>query len=165
MVHMTPRPLTAAAFAPHGDVIEVRETARHTVINYGQTTRFDELADLDIAAQGGRAAMSIFRSKPLPSPVRIRVMERHPLSSQAFFPLSGRPYLVVAGGEGAFDPKRLDAFIAGPQQGVNYRRGVWHHFVLALEAESDFLVIDRAGPEQNLEEIELASDAPILIDT
>ena len=54
--------------------------------------------------------------------------------SQAFIPLSGRPYLVVVAGQGEFEAKNLRAFLAGPQQGVNYHKGCWHHYSLALEA-------------------------------
>ena len=79
-------------------------------------------------------------------------MERHPLGSQAFIPLSGRPYLVVVGRD---KPENLEVFLAGPTQGVNYRAGTWHHYSLALEAPSDFLVIDRVGPGENLEEVVL----------
>lgn len=92
----------------------------------------------------------------------LKVFERHPLGSQAFVPLSGRPYLVAVAPAGAFDPTAVQVFRARPDQGVNYARGVWHHFCLALGAESDFLVIDRAGPGDNLDEVNLA--APDQID-
>ena len=63
------------------------------------------------------------------------------------------------------DDKPLPLFEirAAPDQGVNYAKGVWHHFLLPLEAESDFLVIDRAGPGDNLDEIELDAEAAILV--
>jgi ureidoglycolate lyase len=76
-------------------------------------------------------------------PVSIRSMERHPLSSQAFFPLSEQPYLVVVAPQGEFDPLAIRAFIAQPSQGVNYHPGTWHHYSLALHSVSDFLVVDR----------------------
>ena len=85
-------------------------------------------------------------------------MERHPLGSQAFVPLNGRPYLVAVAAGGELDPARIEVFLAAGDQGVNYAAGTWHHYSLALEAESDFLVIDRAGPGENLDEVEL-SDA------
>ncbi|MGO6903908.1 ureidoglycolate lyase, partial [Rhizobium ruizarguesonis] len=43
-------------------------------------------------------------------------------------------------------------FLARGDQGVNYRRNVWHHPLMALEQASDFLVVDRDGPGNNLEE-------------
>ena len=43
------------------------------------------------------------------------------------------------------DLARLRCFAAGPGQGVNYAAGTWHHPLLALQAECDFLVVDRGG--------------------
>ena len=85
------------------------------------------------------------------------MLERHPLGSQAFLPLGERPYLVVVAPPGAPpSPASVRAFLAAPGQGVNYAPGVWHHPLLALDAVSDFWVIDRAGPGDNCEEITLA---------
>ena len=162
--HLTPRPLTAAAFARHGEVIEASDRAEQRAINDGNTVRFHDLAAVDVAAEGGRPLVNIFRSTPLPAPVAIQVMERHPLSSQAFYPLSGRPYLVVVAGPGAFDPANIEAFIADAAQGVNYRAGVWHHYCLSLGAVSDFLVIDRGGRGDDLDQVRLAADQTVVID-
>jgi ureidoglycolate lyase len=157
---LKPEPLTAEAFAPHGDVIEMSGYAAKT-INYGHTEKFPDLARLDLIKDNGRPQLHIFRSKPLPLPIAVKVMERHPLSSQAFYPLNARPYLVVVAGRGDFNPENLKAFIAAPAQGVNYHAGTWHHYSLALEAPSDFLVIDRAGPEKNCDEVFLDDDVRI----
>jgi hypothetical protein len=46
----------------------------------------------------------------------------------------------------------------GQGRGVAYNRGTWHHPLLALEAVSDFLVVDRGGDGMNLEEA--SYDAP-----
>lgn len=150
---LKPVPLTAAAFAPYGDVIECASATEKRDINYGNTERFHDLAELDLDAQGGRPIVSIFRSTPVPRPIAVKVMERHPLSSQAFIPLSGRPYMVVVGERGDFRPDDLRAFIAAPNQGVNYHPGTWHHYSLALDEVSDFLVIDRDGPGDNCDEV------------
>lgn len=145
-------PLTADAFAPFGDVIEASDQAEVMPINYGWTTRFNALTD--VAVGDGQAIISIFRSRPLIPPV-LKIFERHPLGSQAFMPLQGRPFLVVVAPPGDFDAARVRVFRAEAHQGVNYAKGTWHHFLLALEAESDFLVVDREGPGENLDEIEL----------
>jgi ureidoglycolate lyase len=154
MRRVVPEPLSAEAFAPFGDVIEASAEAEVMAINQGWTTRYNALAD--VAVGDGRAIISLFRSRPLTPPV-LKVFERHPLGSQAFMPLSGRPFLVAVARPGAFDPATVRVFRAGPGQGVNYAKGTWHHFLLALEAESDFLVVDREGGEgENLDEVELA---------
>lgn len=162
MRELAPEPLTAEAFAPFGEVIEASDRAERIPINYGFTTRFNDLANLDVADVGGRAIVSLFRAKPLEPPI-LKILERHPLGSQAFVPLQARPYLVCVAPAGAPDPKSLRLFRAAPHQGVNYAKGVWHHFLLALDAESDFLVIDRAGPGENLDEVDLAPEDQVLI--
>lgn len=160
MRELSPQPLTAEAFAPFGDVIEASKRAEAIPINYGWTTRFNDLAEISVG--DGRAIVSLFRSRPLDPPV-LKVFERHPLGSQAFVPLQGRPYLVAVAPRGDFDPTAVRLFLASPGQGVNYAPGVWHHFLLALEAESDFLVIDRDGPGDNLDEVELAPADQIVV--
>lgn len=158
MKHRTPEPLTASAFAPYGDVVECRDDAQHFEINYGHTVRYHDLAALDLTNEDGRAMVSIFRSTPPEMPVAIKIMERHPLSSQAFFPLGDEPYLVVVAEKGDFNPENIRVFLAQPGQGVNYHAGTWHHYSLALNKQSDFLVIDRGGPGDNCDEVELAAD-------
>ncbi len=158
---LTARPLTAAAFAPFGDVISVKDAAPKT-INYGNTQRYDTGASLSLDAQKGRPGISIFRATPLAKPIKITLMERHPLSSQAFYPLSGHPFLVVVAPKGDLDPAKICAFIANPDQGVNYHPGVWHHYLLALDAVSDFLVVDRLGDGENCDEVQLPS--PLVVE-
>lgn len=157
MRRITPAPLTADAFAPFGELISAEAAREVRPINDGHTQRFHALAALDLMAQGGRPVVSIFRSTPLAAPIVIREMERHPLSSQAFVPLSPRPYLVVVAPPGDFDATRIRVFRA-QGQGVNFRAGTWHHFNLALEAVSDFLVIDRAADDENCDVATLAED-------
>jgi ureidoglycolate lyase len=155
-------PLTPEAFAAFGDVIDAAGAANSYPINQGFTTRFHDLANIDVRDEAGETCVSIFRSKPL-SPVVIRLMERHPLGSQAFIPLERRPYLVVVANPGEFNIANVRAFRARGDQGVNYAKGVWHHFLLALESPSDFLVIDRKGPGENLDEVTFAEADQIVI--
>ena len=162
MREIIPQPLTAEAFAMFGDVIEASDRAERIAINYGHTERFNDLAGIDVAQGGGRAIVSLFRGRPLDPPV-LKIFERHPLGSQAFVPLQGHAYLVAVAPAGELDPAAIQVFRAEAHQGVNYRKGVWHHFLLALEAGADFLVIDRAGPGDNLDEIELAEADRILV--
>jgi ureidoglycolate lyase len=154
MRELTPEPMTAEAFARFGSVIEASEDAVRLDINQGHASRYDRLAEIDVADGGGTGAISLFRARPLAEPV-LRVFERHPLGSQSFVPLSGRPYLVAVAPAGDFDPAEIRLFRAEGHQGVHYKKGVWHHFLLVLDADSDFLVVDRAGPGDNCEEIAL----------
>ena len=154
-LQLLPRPLERAAFAPFGEVIEAGEAVPHFAINAGNTERYHDLAKIE-PGPDGRAIVSIFRAQPRQLPFTVTMMERHPLASQAFMPLSGRPYLVVVAPAGPA-PKACDlrVFLARGDQGVNYAPGVWHHPLLALGKVSDFLVIDRSGPGANCDEVEL----------
>ena len=142
--------LRANTFRPFGDVISVKESQRHFIINGGVAQRFHDLAHIDVATANGIPIISIFRSQPRQFPLCLHMLERHPLGSQAFFPLGSHPFLVVVA-TGAEQPDRtsIRCFLAEPGQGVNYARGVWHHPLIALGAESDFLVIDRAGADND----------------
>ena len=155
LIRLQVEPLTAEAFAPFGDVIATADAERHFTINGGNTERYHDLADVD-PGPDGRAIVSIFRGQPRPLPFTVEMMERHPLGSQAFVPLSDAPYLVVVAPEGeAPGIEDLRVFLARGDQGVNYARGVWHHPLLALDGVSDFLVIDRAGEGSNCDEVRL----------
>lgn len=93
----------------------------------------------------------------------LELMERHPLSSQAFYPLGNSPYLVVVAPPGELDPSAVVAFVAQSDQGVNYHKGTWHHYSLALGGVSDFLVVDRISDDQNCDEVRLTGKDRIKI--
>lgn len=152
---ITPNTLTSAAFAPFGDVIEVNESRKHFPINDGFSERFHDLATIDTQENDGKTLVSIFKTTPLAQPVAIKMMERHPLSSQAFIPLGQKPYLVVVAPAGEFNISNLQVFIASADQGINYHKGTWHHYCLALHETSNFLVIDRGGKGDNCDVISL----------
>ncbi|MER1966608.1 ureidoglycolate lyase [Castellaniella sp. GW247-6E4] len=152
-------PLTREAFAPYGDVIQADDGAQHFTINEGNTERYHDLARIEPGADG-RAIVSIFRGLPRALPFTIAMMERHPKGSQAFIPLSGRPYLVVVAPP-ASTPTVADlrAFRCEGHQGVNYAPGTWHYPLMALGEVSDFLIIDRAGPGDNCDIVSLDGNA------
>lgn len=143
---LIPEPLTAAAFAPFGDVIEVGDERTHYAINYGRTERYHDLAQLDVLENEGKPTVSIFRSQPAQFPLKVEVMERHPHSSQAFLSMQRKPFLVLVAPPGE-QPllEQLRLFVVGADQGVNYHRGVWHHYQFSLDEVRDFLCIDRSG--------------------
>ena len=160
---ITPIPLNYADFKPFGEVIQA-DDAKTKSINQGNTTRYHDLAKLDLSADGGKPGLNIFRSKPLPQPIILELMERHPLSSQAFYPLGNAPYLVVVAPPGELNSAAIVAFLAQPNQGVNYQKGTWHHYSLALGSVSDFLVVDRISDDENCDEVRLTGEDRIKID-
>ena len=138
-------PLSATAFASFGDVIEAGESGE--LINQGTTLKYADLAELKLTEENGRPAVHVYYASPCNLPFHVEMMERHPLSSQLFMPLSERPILVVVAPAGdGFDSSQLRAFVSNGRQGVNYHPGTWHHPLLALEETGDFLVVDRVGP-------------------
>ncbi|AHE28416.1 ureidoglycolate lyase [Burkholderia pseudomallei] len=144
-------PLTRAAFAPFGDVIET-QGAKQIPINLGTTMRFHDLAKIDVADEGGRPLVNLFRGQPRTLPFEVTMLERHPLGSQALVPLTDRPYIVVVAPAGDLDASKIRAFVTSGWQGVNYAKGVWHHPLIALGEVSDFIVVDRGGDGRNLNE-------------
>lgn len=151
-------PLTRANFAPFGDVIEM-EGAQHYPINQGFAERFHDLARIDTSTHDGETIISLFRGRPRPTPIEIGFVERHPLGSQAFYPLQERDWLIVVAEP---DLQTLRAFRASGRQGINYARNVWHYPLLVLGQESDFLIIDRKGAGNNLEEAPLPEAARLI---
>lgn len=149
---LTIEPLTPEGFAPFGEVITAAAALRQFPINGGTTQRFHDLSRTDCESQGGRTGISLCRAQPRTLPFTVTMLERHPLGSQAFVPLSKTPYFIVVSESPQHTPR---CFLARDGEGVNYRRGVWHHPLLALERESDFLVVDRIGNTPNCEEADL----------
>lgn len=146
MLSLTAVPLTAEAFAPFGDVIELPDydTAEHP------NRRFDDLVRID-AGTDGRAMVSLLSVKaPTALPLNLAKLERHPLGSQAFIPCGGPGELVVVVAPPGDTPdlSALRAFVTDGRQGVNYLKGVWHAPIAAL-AEARFVVVDRSGPGAN----------------
>lgn len=146
---ITPTPLTRDAFAPFGTVIETNGATNYE-INKGTTRRFHALAQVEI--EKGDAILSIFRGQAFAPPVEIMMMERHPLGSQAFVPLQDLPWLVVVAPDENGEPGTPVAFLAAGCQGVQYGHNIWHHPLISLKSTSDFLIVDRQGDGDNLEE-------------
>ncbi|MGL4490407.1 MAG: ureidoglycolate lyase [Rhizobiaceae bacterium] len=145
------QPLTAEAFAPFGQVLQ-KEGAHDYLINSGNCTRYHDLANVETTGDAARTLISIFTAKPFAYPLELTMVERHPLGSQAFYPLSGHPWLVIVCPDEGGKPGAPIAFEARANQGVNIGRNVWHAVLTPLVGVSDFLVVDRGGEGVNLEE-------------
>jgi ureidoglycolate lyase len=156
-----PEALTAAAFAAFGDVIETR--GEFELVNRDTSRRFADLAKVDVTDSRGRPQVSIYRAEPFALPLAITMLERHPLSSQLFMPLDGKPFLIVvapAGDDVAASAVR--AFVTNGRQGINYRRGTWHHPLIALGSVCEFLVVDRVGEGKDCDEVSFNVDALVV---
>ncbi len=154
-VKLTPQPLTRERFAPYGDVVESTSIEMQPM-NEARFERFDDLCNIDVD-DSGHVAVSITRCRaPTALPLRIVMVERHPLGSQAFVPLKPcRMVVVVAPPGETVEASELKAFVTNGRQGINYHRGTWHMPLIAFDAGQEFLIIDYAGGEPNCEQHEL----------
>ena len=152
------RPLTAAAFAAFGDVLEVHGDPDR-LINQGLCGRYHDRAKLDFS--DGRAGISLFKAQPRSLPMKLEMVERHPDGSQAFLPMSMDSFLVVVAPDEGGRPGQPVAFVTEPGQGVNYHRGVWHGVLAPLSEPGLFAVVDRIGEGPNLQEHWF--DAPYIV--
>lgn len=151
-ITLTFEPLTQAAFAPYGDVIE-SEGRDSMPMNAGMAQRFHALADVEVTGEEARGIISLVAAKQFDMPATVTFVERHPLGSQAFIPLDNTPFLVVvAPPTEEVDLNRMKAFITNGRQGINYHRGTWHHVLLTPFEAMRFICVDRAGKGNNCEE-------------
>ncbi len=145
MRHLIPEPLTDAAFAPFGQVLDA--TGVHRLINAGLCRRHHDRAILDFT--DGRAGISVFQADARHLPFTFDLIERHPDGSQAFLPMTADPFLVIV----ALDPQATPrAFLTNGAQGINLARGTWHGVLTPLASPGLFAVVDRIGDGANLEE-------------
>ena len=155
MLTIKPQRLTREAFAPFGDVIQI-EGSDQFEINSGYTTRVHDLIDIQLGGKNAMAQFSFFLGRP--RPLEIKMLEKHPLGSQAFYPIEDKRWLVVVAS--APEPESICAFWATGKQGVNYHSNVWHHPLLVIEPQQ-FVIIDRGGDGHNCDEVELVTSVLI----
>jgi len=158
-------PLTREAFKPFGDVIET-DGARKFSINNGAIERFHDLARIDIGDDPDCVPLlSIAQCNQATSlPFRIRLVERHPLASQAFYPLFDKPMIVaVAPDCEEVAPDTLTGFYTNGKQGINFHRNVWHIPLIALEQGQQFVIVDRGGSGNNCEEFHFDSADELIL--
>ncbi|WP_296420726.1 ureidoglycolate lyase [Pseudooctadecabacter sp.] len=158
MTQIRPQPLTDAGFAAFGDVLDCSGTP-DVMINQNMCGRFHDRARLDFG--GGLSGLSLFDATPRSFPYTLDLMERHPLGSQAFVPMHQHPFLVIVADDVGGVPGQPQAFITAAGQAINIHRNTWHGVLTPLHAPGLFAVIDRIGPEPNLEEHRF--DKPFII--
>jgi len=155
------QPMNAETFAPFGELIDFDREPDFS-INNGMCDRYHALATSQVKGTNAQTIISLGRAMPYKLPLELGMMERHPLGSQAFIPLQKAPFLVVVARDDGGKPVDPLAFLTRPGQGINYYRNTWHAVLTPLEKAGDYLIVDRAGEEPNLEEYFF--DIPVLID-
>jgi ureidoglycolate lyase len=136
-------------FLKFGEVITT-EHVKPIEINNGYAQRFDGIANLDTKNQYGETTISIFSALKRIFPMKIDMMEKHPLGSQAFIPMKETTFLCLVAPEGEkLDLNKIESFIISPGLGINYKAGTWHFPLISTE-DMNFLVVDRKGSGNNL---------------
>lgn len=144
------RKLTRKAFAPFGDVID--KDGESQPMNGGKARRFHSLARAEAVGDGAEIVVSLAEAAPYLFPLELAMVERHPLGSQAFVPLSPAPFLVVVCPDEDGRPGTPEAFVTQAGQGISYRKNTWHGVLTPIEEVQDFVIVDRGGAGENLEE-------------
>ena len=144
-----PKPITKENFSKYGDVITTKDI-KPLEINNGYAKRFDGIANLDTSTDNGETTICIFSALKRSFPMKIDMMEKHPLGSQAFIPMKETTFLAFVAPKGTKpDLDKVEAFIIPKGVGVNYNAGIWHFPLIATE-DMNFLVVDRKGEGDNL---------------
>ena len=148
-IMINPKPITKENFSNFGDMITTNDI-KPLEINNGYAKRFDGIANLNTSKDNGKTTISIFSALKRVFPMKIDMMEKHPLGSQAFIPMKETTFLVfVAPKGGVPDINKIESFIVPPGIGINYNPEVWHFPLISTE-DMNFLVIDRKGLGDNL---------------
>ena len=141
--------MTVTRFAQFGNILDF-SGGPDKMINQEMCGRYHDRANLTF--DEGRAGVSLFDAVPCKLPYSLEMMERHPLGSQAFLPMTEAPFLVIVADDKNGRPCQPLAFLTEPNMGVNYHANIWHGVLAPLSAPGRFAVIDRIGPGTNLEE-------------
>ena len=148
-ITINPKPITKENFSKFGDMITT-DNIKPIEINEGYAKRFDGIANLNTSKDNGETTICIFSALKRSFPMKIDMMEKHPLGSQAFIPMKQTTFLVLVAPEGNKpDLNKIEAFIVPQEIGVNYNPGTWHFPLIATE-DMNFLVVDRKGSGDNL---------------
>ena len=146
--------LTKRNFNEFGDILSIENEINYTTINNGFTHKYDLSKFIGKKTNSSnKVAISIFRGLKRPNPLKINMLECHPLGSQSFMPLNGGSWVVIVCKGDYKEPNLngLKCFIANKNQGVNYFPGTWHHPLITLEEKQDFMIVDRqSGIDNNL---------------
>ena len=136
-------------FAAYGDLIS-SDAIKPMDINDGYAKRFDNLANINTSQNKGETIVSIFSALKRTFPMKIDMMEKHPLGSQAFIPMKQTTFLAFVAPPGDKpEIKKIESFIVLPGMGINYKAGIWHFPLISTE-NMNFLIVDRKGDGNNL---------------
>ncbi|MAH02206.1 MAG: ureidoglycolate hydrolase [Candidatus Pelagibacter sp.] len=144
-----PVEITRKNFAAYGDLIS-SDNIKPIDINAGYAKRFDNLANINTSRDGGKTIVSIFSTLKRTFPMKIDMMEKHPLGSQAFIPMKETNFIVLVAPPGDKpEISKIESFVVSRRIGINYKPDIWHFPLISTE-NMNFLVMDRKGTGDNL---------------
>lgn len=156
-----PKTITKENFSKFGDMITTKNI-KPLDINNGYAKRYDDIAKINTSKDNGETTISIFSALKRTFPMKIDMMEKHPLGSQAFIPMKETTFIAFVAPNGDKpDLNKIEAFIIPPGIGINYNPGTWHFPLISTE-DMNFLVVDRKGSGDNLV-IENLEDKKIIL--
>ncbi|MBM3522020.1 MAG: ureidoglycolate hydrolase [Alphaproteobacteria bacterium] len=116
----------------YGDAVEIRKPAK--LVN-------DAQLELSVARLKCRPLVATW-------------LERHPKHTQAFIPLGAKPFVMILAppGDAALpDAARVTALRFSGAQGIALHLGTWHEFPLALDDDTEIVVLLRHETARDLQ--------------
>lgn len=142
MRKITLEPISAAAFAPYGDLLLAPSTP----------PRQNHAARIANARREARANLALIRSEPCDWRIPLCRLECHPDSNQLFLPLDVGRYIVVVApnADGKPDETELRGFEVPGMVGINYHPGAWHaHMTTDTEPGIFAMLVYEDGTERD----------------
>ena len=154
--------ITKKNFLQYGQLISTNDIESKK-INKNTTNSFYDLVDIEVFGHDKKIRVNIFKAKKRNFPLKIDMLENHPLGSQAFIPLQKTNFIVVVA---PIAPKPdinlIEAFYLSSEEGVNFKAKVWHFPLIAIQ-DSNFLIIDKKVEKNNLEIFSFKNNEKILL--
>ena len=155
--------ITNINFNEFGDFINPYEKKAED-INTNTTKSYFDLANIEILGEDKNVRLNLFDAKKREFPLMIDMLEKHPFSSQVFFPLGNNPFIVVAcPANEKPNLNHLSIFKVDNGFGVNFKPRVWHFPLISID-DAKFITIDKKNDEGNLEIYNFSNDEVFSID-
>ncbi len=98
-IKIKPKKINKKNFSKFGQIIDTSKKS-YFRINNGYAKRYDNLGKINTSTKKGKTIVSIFSAKKRLFPMKIDMMEKHPLGSQAFIPMKETSFLVFVAPKG-----------------------------------------------------------------
>jgi len=142
--------ITKDNFSLYGDLITTKDKSSKE-INNNTTESFFDLANIEILGDDKRSRLNIFNTKKRIFPLKIDMLEMHPLSSQIFLPITKTDFIVlVAPINKKPDVQKIECFKISNGDGINFKPLVWHFPLISIE-HGKFITVDKKDAKENIE--------------